>query len=457
MPSTSKRALIGCAGLVASLALLAGCGDSGGGSGGPATTAGGANTFDGTGSEALGYWVLRVTSSTGIYATDHIAPVGLTVGCGLQISGTNLQFFYDNMATSGTNGWTTLTADTASKTYKATGIVTTVGSSAAPSTYYGPREGQQITEDWTLTPLSTGARLTINGSVTSGGTGSGMVTADLIPVAPFPLDTYVDSDWYGYGAKSNNALYTNSTNVCELYDYNYAPGAYGYFYWDAGYQWGEYIYVDQMYREGNVLKGGGFYDGDRETGIATYGIVSITLDNSGRPIGEHIDLTEGYGASAAHSAVDAAHFTNGDALDTMYDPNDHAHYYALTIDSVTSGGLLEGAFGTAGTTLASQVRDRGYRVDFGNWSQVYTGNNTSTSRSGVVYSDGDYHNTPPNYSTYPGNDFDSDATTEERSTVTINYDTSVDRHATGGSIVLQVYNASHVLQSTETMTFTLTY
>jgi len=450
MPSTPKRALTGCAALVASLALLAGCGSSGGGgSSGTATSAGGTNTFDGSKSEALGYWCMRVTAATGFYADDHILPVGMTVGAGLFINSGNLQFYYDSSGRSGTWSGVTLAPDVATKTYKTTGLVTTVSTSSTG--YYGPREGETITEDYVLTPLSTGARLTISGTASGGGTGS--VTVDLIPPGLFPYDPdNLDSDWYGYGSKSNEPLYANSSQVCELYDWG--PGTELYLYWDAGYDWNEYIYIDMMYREGNTLKGGGWYEGSADDGIATFGTATISLDTSGHPTAVTMNLTEGYGASTVHPVITGGHYVNGDATYLLYDADNIGHYYDLHVDSI-SGTTLVAAYGAAGSDNLTEFESEGYYDYFSSLNlYAYYGNMTSlATRTSVIYSAAEYENTP---ATTPGYDQDGLATTRERFTVTVNYDATTGR-ATSGTMMLQIYDTGNVLQSTENMAFTLSY
>ncbi len=428
---TLPKLSLGLAALAGISLALGGCGGGGGGGGSSS-----AISFDGSGTEASeGYWVIEVTSATGLYATDHYAIPGWTqhiyvspTATGVDVDGLNL------------------VADPATKTY--------VGTNSYSLTD-GALDAATINEDVTMSFAGGSVYITMSGT---SGTATGSYKVKLHPI--FGADNFDQGNNYFYGETTQfsggnskvTSKYVGETHVLELG--NWSPvGTYGYIYLDATYNWSDSIYIDAMYLDGTTLKGGGYYDGsyinDSNGGLGDapggFAKVTIQLGNSGLPQSTSFTYRD-YEANQTISGA-ANNFKSENQLNSIFT---YTSGYELTVDTVTAGGVLQTAFGIPTTVNTDRFASYGYYAYVSNMGYFYGTMDSPTKRTFELWDGRYYEDTPAGEAGY---ELDGISTTPERYVWTVNYD--ADGVPTGGSVSLKVYDASFNQTATESMTFTI--
>lgn len=453
--SPTLRVLSGAT--LAATIFLGGCNSSDDDS---ASTASSTNdlTFDGTGAEALGYYVAEVTASTGIYNTvfavgalpgnqstrsGKLAPAGFSQSVRMHMEGGKL-WFEQNMAFG--NGTLQLTANTATQTYE--GSYTWEGSDAL--------DGAEITEQWTVSFAGSTVTVAIAGATDEATPQTGTVSMTLRPISD--VGAALDMEFYGRNTAATDAKLVGGTAVLELYNGDPA-GTYAYWSPEASTNdWVDYFYFDGVYRSGNTLKAGGWpnYSYTSDSTQDLFATITISLDGANRPssvVGtvydfDDIDDDGDTDVEPASFTVASSGFKNELQLEGTYAS---LPQFDLTVDTVTAGGALESVFGPSGEVNDSWVDfwRAGFSVDGNNFNGGYV----SSSQSRVEAWLGRYYDY---YNDYPDYDIDNDETTRDRLVWTINYDASSQPAvATGGTLALQQFDATGVLVNTESLTFTL--
>jgi len=436
---------IAVCGVVASLALLAGCGKSDGG-GAPAST----TNYSGSGGETYGYWVMVITDSTGVYKDRHLAPKGVSVGTEMYQSGSNIEL-YEYVTYEDTN-YITLYPDSVNRNYQ--GACNYYGDYAFSNVYFY--------ENWTVTPTADGLTFSVTAHTYDYDTDTTDEHAGTITGMFKPVVGYVEApsafgynDYFSKSTKSDDPIHSSEGGVYEEYDWN--PGTEVYYYWDAAYEWDEYLYIDQMYRDGNTLKGGGWYDGSfYDDFYNEYGTIEVQLDANGHPLSSTAKIYTGYGDNEKMSTISHPHYQSAESLSFRYDQS--GTYRNLTVTALSP---LDGEIATyvnsglaVGDVITSATRQGvGY---FGFYFSPIGGLDSPTSVSAnqatwTVWAPREYTYYAPDTSGY---DLDGEYGTIELDIVTVNYDATT-HIPTGGVWTLEVYSPSFALQRTETMTFTI--
>ncbi len=432
---TLPKLSLGLVALAGVSLALGGCGSGSGGGGGSSS---GALKFDGTGTETPeGYWVAEVISASGLYATNHYAIPGYTQHVYVAPSGGDVDF--EGM---------TLVADPASKTYMGTNSYSLTD---------GALDAATINEDVTMSFAGGSVILTVSGT---SGTETGTFKVKLHPIVGSGA---FDQGWnYFYGRTTKfsggnskvTSKYVGETVALELDDWSNSPnlGTYGYVYMDATYNWNDGIYIDAMYLDGTTLKGGGYsYEyvddtyGDIGDAPGAFATVAIELGASGLPQSTSYTYRN-YETSQTISAA-ANNFKSEAQMAALFPSVSN---YDLTVSTVTAGGVLEGAFGVATTSIADTVHVYGYYMYLGAMGFPSGGYVSSTQRR-FEFWDGRYYEY--NLGGEAGYELDGDTSTPERYVWTIDFNAS--GVPTGGSLSLAIYDASFNLTSTENMTFTI--
>ena len=437
--------------LTSVLALaLAGCGGSGSNDA-PANDSPNAAAYDGSGTEALGSYVGRVSAASGLYIDDHYAPVGLTQRITLSMSGTNLRLSNDNYL----SGGVTLVPDPATSTYKNTAAFT-----------YSPSEGaldpQTISEMWVLSFKDGGVQLHVTATATGPGSVVGALTVTMSDNS-YSYDSSQQDYFLGRITESTgDSRFVDGVSRLNIYDNS--PGTDGYWIMDGTRNRKDYYYFDAFIRDGDTLTAGGFtnsgYTGNvSNEKIDNFALITVKLDAMGRPKSTEVTVNDydnkdfdGFtDVEPASFSVksDDLHDYDGGFYDSMYptgSPRD------LTVVSV-SGTQLQTKFGIAGTIKTGWFREDSDRVNLDVASSPYVyingGYLSPTERRAVLW-DGrynDYRNAATSY------DLDGLVTTQERWTIDITYNTS--HVATGGTVKLEIYDAADALTTTENMTFSI--
>lgn len=435
--------------LCATMAILAlaGCGHNDDEGGGSASSSPQQPAFTGAGTEIDGYFSFKVTANTGFLQSKYYAPVGWTgfIYIDPNNDGTVNVQRYDV----GYGGWRTITLspDTATNSYK--GVVTYVNSVAG-----GTYVGEDFDEEWTLNFNGAIANLVVTVGVDDDNSNvtppiaSGTMTLDL--QAPWTFNDSYSTYFYGrQTAFSGDARYVGQTGITELYDWG--PGTYGYFYIDGAYNWNDYIYLEGLWKEGNTLTGGGFYDGSYGNNFNAFGTVSIALSTAERPTSATAlvwDPSDDSVTSISHTG-----YLNDNQFEGYL--NNTGIWHDLTVTTVTTGGELENLFGPAGTTNTDEFYYGG-----GDWisanslSGFYL--NISGNTAGAVCWDGNYYDyyAISSPTSEPSYQLDGDSTTQDRLSYSLTFND--DGFFTSGTVVYETYSRpADLLLSTETMTFTL--
>ena len=441
--------------LTSVLALaLAGCGGSNSNDA-PANDSPNAAVYDGSGTEALGSYVGRVSAASGLYVDDHYAPVGLTQRITLSMSGTNLRLSNDNYL----SGGVTLVPDPETSTYKNTAAFT-----------YSPTEGaldlQTISEMWVLSFKDGGVQLHVTATATGPGSVVGALTVTM------------SDNSYSYDSSQRKYFLgriTESTGdsrfvggVSQLTILDNSPGTRAFWFMDATRNKGDGYYFDAFIRDGDTLTAGGFIDSGYTGSVSNekidnFALITVKLDAMGRPKSTEVTVSD-YDNKDFDGFTDVEPASFSVKSDDLHD-YDGAFYTLfynimypaggprnLTVVSV-SGTQLQTKFGIAGTVRTGWFREDSDRVylDVPTAPSVYiNGGYVSPTERRAVLWDGrynDYKNAATSY------DLDGLVTTQERWTIDITYNTS--HVATGGTVKLEIYDAADALTTTENMTFSI--
>lgn len=453
LQSPTLRALSGAA--LAATFILGGCNSSDDDSVSAASSSD--LSFDGTGAEALGHYVAEVTASTGIYNTvfpvdalpgnqstrsGKLAPIGFSQTVEMYSRGGKL-WFYESMGFG--NSEFALTANPATQTYE--GSYTWNGFDAL--------NGARITEQWTVRFSGNTVTIAIAGSTDEATPQTGTVSLTLRPVTA--VGAALDMKYYGRNTAATDSKLVGGTAVLELNDWQ--PGTSAYWSPEASTNGRfDYFYFDGVYRSGNTLKAGGWLDSTylADSYQDLFATITINLDGADRPASvvgtvydfDDIDDDGDTDVEPASFTVTSSGLKSESLFDMAYAP---LPSFDLTVDSVTTGGVLESVFGPSTTVNAGWVDffGEGFSVDGNNFYGGYV----SSSQSRVEAWLGRYYDY---YNGYPDYDIDNDEATRDRLVWTINYDaTSLPAIPTGGTLALQQFDAAGAQVNTESLAFTL--
>ena len=431
---------------------LAGCGNSDSSDQPQAAT-----KYNGSGTEALGTYDARVTKSTGLYDTGHYAPKGLTQQFELVMNGTTLTLYTGHLSGGGVGYMSSgvkMSPNPANGTYQGT-------ASWTPSVAVGGMlVGQKITETWTMSFSGDKVILTVAGT-TNTGSSIGTLTQELSE-ASYSYDSSVVSYYLGnITSDTGDKRFVGTTP--SLYLQDNSPGTYGHWTTDYSYNGDEYFYFDSFIKNGNTLIAGGFVanTGDlSDEYVDRFATITVQLNSLGRPTSASVAVQD-FDHVDDDGLIDnepSSYTTNADSFhdyNTFFEATyPMAAAKTLHVVTVTPGGLLEQKFGIAGHDNVNWYRDQGDYVYLDNAgalnTYIHAGYVSKTQRHAVLWDKryNDYFNTSTDY------ELDSSDTTNERMTIDITY--TALGVATGGTVMLQVYDSvSGKLLSTENMAFTV--